>query len=66
MNKDLGLVVTAVTAATAVVVGMGLADGRANAPVVAGRSTRQMPRAIVREKLREAQERSSQGEPKGE
>ena len=66
MNKDLGLVVTAVTAATAVVVGMGLADGRANAPVVAGRSTRQMPRAIVREKLREAQERSSQGEPQGE
>ena len=58
MNKDTGIVVAAVAGATALVVGMGIADN-GSAPqteAVAARTGRQMPRMVVEEKLREAGE----------
>lgn len=70
MSKDTAIVVAAVAGATALVVGMGIADNGAatHSDTVAARSSRQMPRMVVEEKLREAgeAEREREGFEPGE
>ncbi len=56
MKKDTGVVIAAVAGATALVVGMGVADSTAPSATTVARSARQMPRSVVQEKVRESGE----------